>query len=83
MAEVGTFEAKNKLSELLDRAERGEETIITRRGKPIAKIVPVPPPRDVEKAKDVARQIRELAKTLNFTREDFADALRRRREGLK
>jgi prevent-host-death family protein len=39
MTEVGTFEAKNKLSELLDRVERGEEVVITRRGKRIAKIV--------------------------------------------
>ena len=37
---VGTFEAKTKLSELLDRVERGEEVVITRRGKEIARIVP-------------------------------------------
>ena len=41
MAEVGAFEAKNKLSELLDRAERGEEVVITRRGRPVAKLVPI------------------------------------------
>ena len=32
---VGAFEAKTKLSELLDRVEKGEEIIITRRGKPV------------------------------------------------
>jgi len=37
---VGTFEAKTKLSELLDRVEKGEEIVITRRGKEIARIVP-------------------------------------------
>jgi prevent-host-death family protein len=37
---VGTFEAKTKLSELLDRVEKGEEVIITRHGKEIARIVP-------------------------------------------
>ena len=44
MTEVGSFEAKNKLSELLDRVERGEEVVITRRGKPTAKLVPMPQP---------------------------------------
>jgi prevent-host-death family protein len=62
MPEVGTFEAKNKLSELLDRAERGEETTITRRGKPVAKIVPAGPVRDIQRARRAAQAIRDLAK---------------------
>ena len=37
---IGAFEAKNKLSELLHRAERGEEIVITRRGRPVARLVP-------------------------------------------
>ena len=41
MNEVGLFDAKNRLSELVDRAERGEEIVITRRGKAVAKLVPV------------------------------------------
>ncbi|MBY0336638.1 MAG: type II toxin-antitoxin system prevent-host-death family antitoxin [Acetobacteraceae bacterium] len=36
-----TYTAKAKLSELLDRVEAGEEVTITRRGKPVAKLVPV------------------------------------------
>ena len=40
MKEVGAFEAKNKLSELLDLAERGEEIVITRHGKAVARLVP-------------------------------------------
>ena len=35
-------EAKSKLSELIDSAERGEEVIITAHGKPRAKLVPIP-----------------------------------------
>ncbi len=38
---VGAFEAKTHLSALLDRVERGEEVTITRRGLPVAKLVPV------------------------------------------
>jgi prevent-host-death family protein len=40
MPEIGAFEAKNRLGALLDRVERGEEIVITRRGKPVAKLVP-------------------------------------------
>ena len=36
MTEVSVAEAKAHLSELLDRVERGEEVVITRRGKPVA-----------------------------------------------
>lgn len=38
--EIGTYEAKAKLSELIRRALDGEPVIITHRGEPIAKIVP-------------------------------------------
>ena len=38
MIVIGAFEAKNTLSALLDRVEKGEEITITRRGKPVAKL---------------------------------------------
>lgn len=40
MGVVGAFEAKAKLSALLDRVALGEEVIITKRGKPVARLVP-------------------------------------------
>ena len=40
MKEIGAFEAKNTLSALLDLVEAGEEVIITRHGKPVARLVP-------------------------------------------
>ena len=40
MREIGAFEAKNKLGTLLDWVERGEEVLITRRGKAVARLVP-------------------------------------------
>jgi len=36
-------EAKDQLSSLVDRAASGEEIVIARHGKPLAKLVPVPP----------------------------------------
>lgn len=41
MREVGAFEAKTHLSELLAAAEAGETVTITRRGTPVARLVPV------------------------------------------
>lgn len=41
METVGLFEAKTHLSELIARAERGEEVVITRHNKPVARLVPV------------------------------------------
>ncbi|MGE0030080.1 MAG: type II toxin-antitoxin system Phd/YefM family antitoxin [Steroidobacteraceae bacterium] len=40
MKTIGAFEAKNRLSELLDAAENGEEVTITKHGRPVAKLVP-------------------------------------------
>ncbi len=41
MAEVGVHEAKTHLSQLLRRVAGGEEVVITRSGRPVAKLVPV------------------------------------------
>ena len=41
MEAVGLFEAKTHLSEYVARAEAGEEVIIMRHNKPVAKIVPL------------------------------------------
>jgi prevent-host-death family protein len=38
---VGSYEAKTHLPALLDRVARGETITITKRGKPVAQLVPV------------------------------------------
>ncbi|WP_301256177.1 type II toxin-antitoxin system Phd/YefM family antitoxin [Eleftheria terrae] len=40
---VGAFEAKTHLSALLERVEQGEEIVITRHGRPIARLAPLSP----------------------------------------
>ena len=40
MATVSAFEAKTRFGELLERVTRGEEIVITRHEKPVARIVP-------------------------------------------
>lgn len=37
---VGAFEAKTHLSALLERVAQGEEIVITRHGRPIARLLP-------------------------------------------
>jgi prevent-host-death family protein len=43
MTEVNVHEAKTHLSRLLVRVAAGEEIVIARAGKPVAKLVPVEP----------------------------------------
>jgi len=59
MREVGAFEAKNTLGSLLDLVEKGEEVVITRRGKRVARLVP-DAGYDREKARRAAADIREM-----------------------
>jgi prevent-host-death family protein len=66
MIEVGAFEAKNTLGALLDRVERGEEIVITRHGKPVARLVPNHGGFDRAQAEAAAARILELAKSANL-----------------
>ena len=57
MREVGLFEAKNKLSALLDEVENGEEVVITRRGRRVARLVPDTSGKDRDQARQAAAAI--------------------------
>lgn len=59
MKTYGAFEAKNRLSELLARVERGEEIVITRHGHAVARLVPATE-FDREAAQSAIDQIKEL-----------------------
>ena len=61
MTTVGAFDAKTHLNELLQRASRGETIRITRRGVPVAKLVP-PDDGDKENARNLVEDIRQLRK---------------------
>jgi prevent-host-death family protein len=66
MREIGAFEAKNKLAALLDAVALGEEVTITRRGKPVAKLVRHDAAFDQAKAAAAARRIREMRKGITL-----------------
>jgi prevent-host-death family protein len=61
MREVQASEAKTHLPQLLDEVERGETIVITRHGKPIARLVPDAERRRAEAAAAVA-EIKALRK---------------------
>jgi prevent-host-death family protein len=64
MQEIGAFEAKNKLAALLDRVERGDEMVITRHGKAVARLVPNVAVIDPSQARAAFGRIRTTARKL-------------------
>jgi prevent-host-death family protein len=61
MITVGAFEAKTHLSSLLDRVAEGEEVLISKHGKPIARLVSVAR-IDRERVNDAYEKLRLLRK---------------------
>ena len=62
MRTVGLFEAKQKLSELVDRAWEGERIGITRRGKLAAVLTPAPLQTSLKDVFEDIENIRKRAK---------------------
>jgi prevent-host-death family protein len=60
--EVGAFEAKTRLGALLDSVERGEEIMITRRGRAVARLVPAGAGVDRDKARRAVENIIRASK---------------------
>lgn len=59
MLTVGAFEAKTHLSSLLERVERGEEVVITRHGRAVARLVPAEK-IDRERVREAIAKLKEL-----------------------
>ena len=57
MITVGSFEAKTKLAELLDKVEAGETVTITRHGTAVAKLVPVQSEHEPERRRQLVEEI--------------------------
>jgi prevent-host-death family protein len=81
LQEIGAFEAKNTLGSLLDRVERGEEIVITRHGKPVARLVASATGIDRARAKAAAERIRARAERLSSERFDWGTLKTDRDEG--
>jgi len=77
---VNVHAAKTQLSRLLERAEAGEEIVIGRAGKPIAKLVPYVPDRPKRVFGALKGQIRILPGFDELDEEvarDFEDSINR------
>jgi len=59
MTEIGAYEAKTHLSELLDRVSKGERIVITKHGTPVAVLAPVSG-RDARPTAEVVSDIRRF-----------------------
>ena len=71
MHSVSVYEAKTRLSELLQAVERGEEVVITNRNRPVARLVAVTPFRE----RPVYGAAREAFERSGLTEEDIAKAM--------
>jgi prevent-host-death family protein len=56
---VGAYEAKTRFSELVSRAEKGESFLVTKNGRPVARIMPVND-FDAERTRQAAERLRAL-----------------------
>ena len=65
MRMIGLFEAKQKLSELVERASTGEQIGITRRGKLAAIIVPAQPQMTLD---EIWADMEEIRKHVDRTK---------------
>jgi prevent-host-death family protein len=76
MHDVALFEAKNRLSELINRVEAGEEIAITRRGKVVACLVPAATVDAGQRALDAVAGLRASRKGVSLGRLNSRDLIR-------
>ena len=64
MASVTALKAKTNFGELLERVARGEEVIITKHDKPVARLIPEGP-RDLKTIREAVSGLRELRQQIS------------------
>jgi prevent-host-death family protein len=75
MKHIGIKQARQELPDLIDRAEAGEEIVITRLGKPVAKITAIP------RAPKALPSLAQFRQTLGNSGTPAAELLRGERDG--
>ena len=66
MERVGIYDARSRLSELVERVEAGEEVILTRRGQPVVRMVRAEAEARNKSRAEAVRRIRALRKRMNL-----------------
>lgn len=79
MERIGIYNARARLSELVGRVEAGEEVMLTRRGKPVVRMVAAKTRREGSGAATVAR-IKALSKRLNIRVSDLRELIEEGRD---
>jgi prevent-host-death family protein len=67
MRQIGSAEARNKLGQLLDWVQAGEDVLITRHGRPVARLVASGPTIETERARNAAAAIRAMSKGVRLS----------------
>jgi len=83
MAEIGAFAAKTHFSQILERAAHGEEFIITHRGKPVARLIPLAAPREETQARAAFARLQARAAALGGAKFDWTEWKSYRDEGRR
>jgi prevent-host-death family protein len=79
--DVGVLEAKNRLSELIERAERGERIVITRHGQPTIEFTPVRKTLSEDEIDNLFDEVRRAKANLPpYSREEILQDIHEGRE---
>ncbi len=82
MESIGAFEAKTRLSELLDRTAKGESFEITKHGRPVGRIVPPETARDPQAIAEAVRRLKTFRGMLKGMTRDEVLALKHEGHGV-
>ena len=68
---IGAFAAKTQLSKILDRVDRGQVYVITKRGRPVAELRPIAAPTGIRFGMDAGKIT--MSEDFDAPLEDFKD----------
>ena len=82
MTEIGLFQAKTRLSELVRQVRAGESFIITQRGQPAAELAPIRPKtrRGSRRIAEAVRRLRETPKIAGVSHDELRSWIEEGRE---
>jgi prevent-host-death family protein len=74
VTQVGMHEAKTKLSQLVERAQAGEDIVIARNGTPVARLVPIAPANSFASLRGIWRGQVHISDDFDELPDDSAEA---------
>ena len=80
---IGCFEAKTNFNKIINNVISGEEVFISKRGKPVAKIIPIDKSFNTERVKNAFLRIHNISKEMNLGKFDWEEFKKYRDEGKK